>query len=464
VLKGAQETRKGGLLNASASPTRNAPRALALCNLPPAGEVAGARIAELFASAASERFTGSLTIEPTHGAKVVFRIETGNITRWQSLDDHQFILESLAESLPPEQIEFVRRHAYESNLDEFGAAARLGLLTDRALEWIHRAATLRLLRVLSEPRFRHRYVFEAERDHFQGHDGYAHEVSALWILSECLLHAENLSWCRERLQALGDAPIRLAATAEGALTPLIGKARRVVQILRAGAESLETLRKTEDLPEPVVIGTIYALLATGAAELVYESVTVPRPTESLAPPRDEVPGSEGQGSDSNPHRFQVRSPDEWIRSGGYRGQPSQENLAFDLRRPSGSSTKKLPRVGIVRSHAQPPASRLSPRIVQRPTHRFAAARRPGKIGVRTQFDRTQFDRIRFDRAQFDRAQFDRIRFVRSRRTPGRRTLTRFGRSRRVRARRPVDGLVPSQRTQRRGGAGRRGIPRVPREL
>ena len=285
-----------------------APQALAIFALPTAGEIAGSRVIDLFASAASARFTGSLSIEPTHGAKVVFRIEAGHVTRWQSLDDHQFILESLAESLPPEQLEFVRRHAYEANLDEFCAAARLSLLTERALEWIHRAATLRLLRVLSEPRFRHRYVFAAGQDCFQGQDGYESSISPLWLISECLLSTENLSWCRERLLALGGTPLRLSKADDAALSSLVGKARRVIQILRARPESFETLSKIDDVPESVAIGTLYALLCTRAVEPIHESVAVPRSRESTAPARDEAPISQGYAP-----RFQVRGEGEWIR-------------------------------------------------------------------------------------------------------------------------------------------------------
>jgi hypothetical protein len=288
-----------------------APRALGLYAIPVKGELPGSRIVELFAHAASERFNGSLTIEPKHGARIVFRIQRGNITRWQSLDDQTFILESLGESLPPEQVDLVRRHAYESNLDEFGAAARLGLLSLKAIEWIHRGATARLVRALSEPRRHFQYSFQAGLDCFEGQDGFSQSISALWLLCESLSHGEVLPWCREKLMSLADSPIRMTPMGRSLGPALFGKPRQIVLRLSANPESLEGLREVWGTLDAALVGTIYALLATGGAELVADSGIVPRSSEG--PPSEARPSSAPSGA-----RFKVLREGEWISPGSYR--------------------------------------------------------------------------------------------------------------------------------------------------
>lgn len=311
----------------------------AFVSLPESGKIPAERAADLFVFALGSSFDGSLFVTTERGERVAFRIRGGLVARWHSVEGRELIGDALADLLPPEQIDLVRRHAEHHGTDELGAIRRLCLLADPALYRLHRDCLTRELRALMKSAAMLDYQYALGRDCFEGSDGLDQPIEPFGVIVETLLHAPNLEFCRERIQATRHLPLFLRGSAAGPNTDLRGGVRQVLQSLKRLPESFETLRLRNLVPESTLVAIVYALWVTDSVE---QSGTMPSEAPQEASP---APESLTSGT----------SPRPTNQSGSYRITPEPRTIRASSSPPASEGRGPGPASGgTFPSHAEVP--------------------------------------------------------------------------------------------------------------
>lgn len=241
-------------------------------SLPQDGVLLSAWVTDLLIDAFQSRFDGTLFINTPKGERVAIRIEQGYWTRWHSEEGRQVVLRSLADLLPPEQIDFVSQHALNQGVDELSSIAELHLLPESALDALHHQCSAEELCALAADGPALHYRFAAGHDCFEGQPGWSAHIHPVSLLVESLSKQADVDWLRKRLQPIRYERLSIVQDERHKLTgPMHPSLRQVLRALERQSESLDALRLRRVLPEGGLLVTVYALWITG--HLIVQGTT-----------------------------------------------------------------------------------------------------------------------------------------------------------------------------------------------
>lgn len=255
------------------------------------GRIAPSDAALLFAKAYEVRFSGGLIIQSAQTGRCSVLFESGIAAQFRSTKQLGVVLSELGDVLPPEQIEFVRKHAQNHGIDELSALRRLHLLPDLTLRRLQQQCMLRSIAELGSSATALDFQFENNPEVSPQAEGFKAPVEPLLCIAELLGKCRDISRYREVVLSIKQNLLRpLNAHLPNDL-PMT--TRQVLLALRREAVAFETLRLRRVAPEEVLVPAVWALLATGW--LVSEARTVmsvqPKAPFSLPPRTDRSPAS-----------------------------------------------------------------------------------------------------------------------------------------------------------------------------
>lgn len=225
------------------------------------GRLAPSDLALLFAKACEVRFSGGLIVQSANAGRCWLSFENGVPTQFLSTKRLQVELAELGDVLPPEQIDFVQKHAQSHGIDELSALRRLHLLPDLTLRRLQQQCMVRAIADLGSSATALDFQFEAESSAPVPGEGFKAPLDPLLCISEVLGKCRDLTRYREALFTIKQDILR---PLNGHIPNDLPTATRQVLLgLRREAVTFETLRLRRVATEEVLIAAIWALLATG---------------------------------------------------------------------------------------------------------------------------------------------------------------------------------------------------------
>ncbi len=248
-----------------------------------AGRIASTDLVLLLAKALEVRFTGTLVVQSQSLGRSTFVFEGGAPEAVRAPRQGRLVSGELGDVLPPEQIDFIQKHAASHGVDELTALGHLHLLPELTLKRLREHCLLRAFSELVEAPVALDYRFIKERE--KGDDFVRAPLDPVLCFATVLTKARDLTTYKQTISSIRQAILKPVGTAIP--TELPAATRQVLLALRREPVSFDTMRLRRVAPEDALIASIWSLLATGGLRAEPKTSALP-PTASALPPTASV--------------------------------------------------------------------------------------------------------------------------------------------------------------------------------
>lgn len=245
-----------------------------------AGRIASADLVLLLAKALEVRFTGTLNVQSQSLGRSTFLFEAGAPEAVRAPRQGRLVSSELSDVLPPEQIDFLQKHAAAHGVDELTALGHLHLLPELTLRRLREHCLLRALSELVEAPVALDYRFTKEKE--KSNDFVRAPLDPLLCFATVLAKGRDLTSYKQAVTSIRQAILKPVGTALPTELPAV--TRQVLLALRREPVSFETMRLRRIAPEEALIASIWALLATGGLRAEPKTSALP-PKSSAVPPK-----------------------------------------------------------------------------------------------------------------------------------------------------------------------------------